>query len=48
MARTTRAMRDGEGTVAYRPPSTDRPAGNPVAELFDGQARTALDAPVPR
>jgi thiol-disulfide isomerase/thioredoxin len=35
---------DGKGTVAYRRPWTDLPAGQTVAELWDGQVRTALDA----
>jgi thiol-disulfide isomerase/thioredoxin len=35
---------DGNGTVAYRRPWTDLPAGRTVAELWDGQVRTALDA----
>jgi thiol-disulfide isomerase/thioredoxin len=34
---------DGEGTVAYRRPWTDLPAGRTVAELWDGQVREALD-----
>jgi thiol-disulfide isomerase/thioredoxin len=39
---------DGEGMVAYRRPWTDLPAGQTVAELWDGQVRTALDALVRR
>lgn len=35
---------DGKGTVAYRRPWTDLPAGRTVAELWDEQVRTALDA----
>lgn len=35
---------DGKGKVAYRRPWTDLPAGQTVAELWDGQVRTALDA----
>jgi thiol-disulfide isomerase/thioredoxin len=35
---------DGNGTVAYRRPWTDLPAGRTVAELWDEQVRTALDA----
>jgi thiol-disulfide isomerase/thioredoxin len=35
---------DGKGMVAYRRPWTDLPAGRTVAELWDGQVRTALDA----
>jgi thiol-disulfide isomerase/thioredoxin len=35
---------DGKGTVAYRRPWTDLPAGQTVAELWDGQVRTALDS----
>lgn len=35
---------DGTGTVAYRRPWTDLPAGRTVAELWDEQVRTALDA----
>jgi thiol-disulfide isomerase/thioredoxin len=35
---------DGKGTVAYRRPWTDLPAGRAVAELWDEQVRTALDA----
>jgi thiol-disulfide isomerase/thioredoxin len=34
---------DGKGKVAYRRPWTDLPAGQTVAELWDGQVRTALD-----
>jgi thiol-disulfide isomerase/thioredoxin len=34
---------DGKGIVAYRRPWTDLPAGQTVAELWDGQVRTALD-----
>jgi hypothetical protein len=34
---------DGAGTVAYRRPWTDLPAGRTVAQLWDGQVRTALD-----
>jgi thiol-disulfide isomerase/thioredoxin len=34
---------DGQGTVAYRRPWTDLPAGRTVAELWDGQVRGALD-----
>jgi thiol-disulfide isomerase/thioredoxin len=34
---------DGAGMVAYRRPWTDLPAGTPVAKLWDGQVRTALD-----
>lgn len=34
---------DGKGTVAYRRPWTDLPAGKTVAELWDGQVRAALD-----
>jgi thiol-disulfide isomerase/thioredoxin len=34
---------DGEGMVSYRRPWTDLPAGQTVAELWDGQVRTALD-----
>jgi thiol-disulfide isomerase/thioredoxin len=39
---------DGHGKVAYRRPWTDLPAGKTVAELWDGQVRTALDALVRR
>ncbi len=39
---------DGKGQVAYRRPWTDLPAGKTVAELWDGQVRTALDALVRR
>jgi thiol-disulfide isomerase/thioredoxin len=35
---------DGHGKVAYRRPWTDLPAGRTVAELWDEQVRTALDA----
>jgi len=35
---------DGDGTVAYRRPWTDLPAGRTVAELWDEQVRTALEA----
>lgn len=35
---------DGEGTVTYRRPWTDLPAGQEVAELWDSQVREALDA----
>jgi len=34
---------DGKGMVAYRRPWTDLPAGQTVAELWDGQVRAALD-----
>jgi hypothetical protein len=34
---------DGTGTVAYRRPWTDLPAGRTVAELWDAQVRDALD-----
>jgi thiol-disulfide isomerase/thioredoxin len=34
---------DGAGIVAYRRPWTDLPAGKTVAQLWDGQVRTALD-----
>jgi len=34
---------DGKGMVAYRRPWTDLPAGQTVAELWDGQVRPALD-----
>jgi hypothetical protein len=34
---------DGKGTVVYRRPWTDLPAGRTVAELWDSQVRTALD-----
>jgi thiol-disulfide isomerase/thioredoxin len=34
---------DGAGQVAYRRQSTDLPAGTTVAQLWDGQVRTALD-----
>jgi thiol-disulfide isomerase/thioredoxin len=39
---------DGAGKVAYRRPWTDLPAGKTVAELWDSQVRTALDALVRR
>jgi thiol-disulfide isomerase/thioredoxin len=39
---------DGAGAVAYRRPWTDLPAGQTVAELWDGQVRAALDALVRR
>jgi len=39
---------DGAGKVAWRRPWTDLPAGKTVAELWDGQVRTALDALVHR
>lgn len=39
---------DGKGTVAYRRPWTDLPAGKTVAELWDGQVRAALDELVGR
>jgi thiol-disulfide isomerase/thioredoxin len=39
---------DGGGTVAWRRPWTDLPAGRTVAELWDGQVRAALDALVRR
>jgi thiol-disulfide isomerase/thioredoxin len=39
---------DGDGIVAYRRPWTDLPAGRTVAELWDSQVRTALDALVRR
>jgi thiol-disulfide isomerase/thioredoxin len=39
---------DGKGMVAYRRPWTDLPAGQTVAELWDGQVRTALEAIVRR
>lgn len=35
---------DGKGTVAWRRPWSDLPAGRQVAELWDGQVRAALDA----
>lgn len=35
---------DGKGKVAYRRPWSDLPAGKMVAELWDGQVRSALDA----
>jgi thiol-disulfide isomerase/thioredoxin len=34
---------DGAGTVAYRRPWTDLPAGQTVGELWDRQVRAALD-----
>jgi len=39
---------DGQGIVAYRRPWTDLPAGQTVAELWDGQVRAALDSLVRR
>jgi thiol-disulfide isomerase/thioredoxin len=39
---------DGKGMVAYRRPWTDLPAGQTVAQLWDGQVRTALEAVVRR
>ncbi len=39
---------DGKGEVAYKRPWSDLPAGQAVAELWDGQVRTALDALVRR
>ena len=39
---------DGKGDVAYRRPWSDLPAGREVAELWDSQVRTALDALVHR
>jgi thiol-disulfide isomerase/thioredoxin len=39
---------DGTGTVAYRRPWTDLPAGRTVAELWDDQVRAALDELVDR
>ena len=39
---------NGSGTVAYRRPWTDLPAGTTVAELWDGQVRAALDQLVSR
>lgn len=39
---------DGSGTVAWRRPWTDLPAGRTVAELWDDQVRAALDALVRR
>lgn len=39
---------DGDGTVAYRRPSTDLPAGKTVAELWNAQVRAALDEVVGR
>ena len=35
---------DGTGHIAYRRPWTDLPAGQTVAELWDQQVRTALNA----
>jgi thiol-disulfide isomerase/thioredoxin len=35
---------DGKGQVAYKRPWTDLPAGQTVAELWDGQVRGALNA----
>jgi len=35
---------DGKGMVAFRRPWTDLPAGTTVADLWDSQVRTALDA----
>ena len=35
---------DADGMVAYRRPWTDLPAGQEVAELWDGQVREALNA----
>ena len=35
---------DGDGTVAFRRPWTDLPAGEEVAALWDRQVRDALDA----
>jgi hypothetical protein len=35
---------DGAGRIAYRRPWTDLPAGRTVAELWDQQVRTALNA----
>lgn len=35
---------DGKGTVAFRRPWTDLPAGTTVADLWEAQVRTALDA----
>lgn len=35
---------DGSGSVAFRRAWTDLPAGQTVAELWDGQVRAALDA----
>lgn len=39
---------DGDGTVAYRRPSTDLPAGKTVAELWNAQLRAELDRVVRR
>ncbi len=39
---------NGEGVVAYRRPWTDLPAGQTVAQLWDGQVRAALDRLVGR
>ena len=39
---------DGTGKVAYKRAWTDLPAGQTVAELWDGQVRAALDALVRR
>jgi thiol-disulfide isomerase/thioredoxin len=39
---------DGKGVVAFRRPWTDLPAGTTVADLWDSQVRTALDALVRR
>jgi hypothetical protein len=35
---------DGTGRIAYRRPWTDLPAGQTVAQLWDQQIRTALNA----
>ena len=35
---------DDEGMIAFRRPWTDLPAGETVAELWDQQVRSALDA----
>ena len=35
---------DGKGIVAFRRPWTDLPAGTTVADLWEAQVRTALDA----
>jgi thiol-disulfide isomerase/thioredoxin len=35
---------DGKGQVAYKRPWTDLPAGQTVAQQWDGQVRAALDA----
>ena len=43
-----RYIPDGTGRVVYRRPWTDLPAGKTVAELWDSQVRTALDALVRR